>query len=107
MTTTAPRSTRLLDVVERPLVSVFLPDRLELVKGATGAAPRPPGPVGRRPVARSRGDPPCYAQTLAQRNALLARIRAGRAAPDSLEAWDAELARSGMALWATRAVPSS
>jgi DNA replication and repair protein RecF len=87
----------------RPLVSVFLPDRLELVLGA---------PALRRAhldqviaalwparTATRRG----YAGALAQRNALLASIRAGRASRASLPAWDAELARHGVALMADRA----
>ena len=49
---------RLLDVPGRPLVSVFLPDRLELIKGAAGAAPRPPRPVRRGAVAGAGGDAP-------------------------------------------------
>jgi len=44
-----------------------------------------------------------YTAALAQRNALLAAIRAGRAGRGSLPAWDAELARHGVALMADRA----
>jgi DNA replication and repair protein RecF len=87
----------------RPLISVFLPERLELVKGAPAnrrahldqlvAALWPA-----RAAARS-----AYSRALAQRNALLGRIRAGGAAPDSLGAWDAELARHGADLMAARA----
>jgi DNA replication and repair protein RecF len=89
-------------VEERPLVSVFMPERLELVKGA---------PAGRRahldrfiaalwPArAETRS---AYSRALAQRNALLARIRAGRAAADALGAWDGELARQGVRLMADR-----
>ena len=72
---------RLVDVPERPLVSVFLPDRLELVKGAPAlrrahldqfvAALWPARVATRR----------AYAQTLAQRNALIARIRSGARQP--------------------------
>jgi DNA replication and repair protein RecF len=86
----------------RPLVSVFLPERLELVKGA---------PAGRRahldqvlavlwPArAETRS---MYSRALAQRNALLGRIQAGRAGPAALDAWDAELARHGMRLMEDR-----
>ena len=87
----------------RPLVSVFLPDRLELVLGAPAlrrshldqvvAALWPARAATRR----------AYAAALAQRNALLASIRAGRASRASLPAWDAELARHGVALMADRA----
>ena len=97
------RVERLLDVAGRPLVSVFLPDRLELVKGTPSlrrahmdqlvAALWPARAATRR----------AYAQALAQRNALVARIRAGGAAPASLSAWDRELARHGIALMDDRA----
>src|SRR5918998_1372548 len=87
----------------RPLVSVFLPERLELVKGA---------PAARRAhldqfVAAlwpSRAETRAsYSRALAQRNALVARIRAGAAGPAALDAWDAELARHGIRLMADRA----
>ena len=93
---------RLTDSEARPLVAVFLPDRLELILGA---------PALRRahidqvvaalwPTrAGTRGE---YARALAQRNALLGRIRAGAASRGSLPAWDAELARHGVALMADR-----
>jgi DNA replication and repair protein RecF len=89
---------RLLDVAARPLVSVFLPDRLELVKGPPGlrrshldqvvAALWPARAATRR----------AYAQALAQRNALLGRVRGGRGTRTALGAWDLELARHGVAL---------
>jgi DNA replication and repair protein RecF len=90
-------------VESRPLVSVFLPERLELVKGA---------PVARRAhldqvVAAlwpSRAETRTgYSRALAQRNALLSRIRAGAAGPAALDAWDAELARHGVRLMVDRA----
>src|ERR1700728_3165984 len=79
---------RLVEVSERPLVSVFLPDRLELIKGAPSlrrahldqfVAAMWPARVATRHA---------YSQTLAQRNALIARIRAGAAGRDSLASWD-------------------
>jgi len=92
---------RLVDVDMRPLVCVFMPDRLELVKGPPAlrrshidqviAASWPARSATRR----------AYGRALAQRNALLAAIRSGRigrASHDSLRAWDAELARHGIAL---------
>src|SRR5919202_1355094 len=94
---------RLTDAEARPLVSVFLPDRLELVVGAPAlrrahldqvVAALWPGRAGTRRA---------YAAALAQRNALLASIRARRAGRSSLPAWDAELARHGLALMADRA----
>jgi DNA replication and repair protein RecF len=89
---------RLLDVAVRPLVSVFLPDRLELIKG-------PPAPrrahldqfVAALWPARS-ANRRAYAQALAQRNALILRIRAGAGSRGSLTAWDRQLARHGIAL---------
>ena len=94
---------RLVDIEMRPLVCVFMPDRLELVKGP---------PALRRAhidqvVAASwpvRADTRrAYSRALAQRNALLAGIRSGRASRGSLPAWDAELARHGIALRDDRA----
>src|SRR5271166_1646444 len=89
---------RLLDVPARPLVSVFQPDRLELLKGAPSlrrahldqvvAALWPPRADTRRE----------YSRVLAQRNALLARIRSGRASQTTLAAWDHELASCALAL---------
>ena len=93
---------RLLDASHRPLVSVFLPDRLELVKGPPAlrrshldqvvAALWPGRTANRRQ----------YGQVLAQRNALLARVRAG-GSRSALAAWDLELARHGIALRDDRA----
>jgi DNA replication and repair protein RecF len=87
---------RLLDVPFRPLVSVFMPDRLELVKG-------PPAVrrahldqlVGALWPARAEARRE-YSRALAQRNALLAAIRTGRSSRSSLTAWDHELARAGL-----------
>jgi DNA replication and repair protein RecF len=93
---------RLLDVTTRPLVSVFLPDRLELIKGAPAlrrahldqfvGALWPSRVVTRR----------AYGQALAQRNALIARIRSGRGSRASLSTWDAQLAQHGVALMSDR-----
>ena len=94
---------RLVDVEMRPLVCVFMPDRLELIKGPPAlrrshvdqviAASWPVRSDTRR----------AYGRALAQRNALLAGIRAGRSSRSSLAAWDAELARHGIALRDDRA----
>ena len=88
---------------ERPLVSVFHPDRLQLVKGPAAhrrahldrlvAALWPA-----RADLRSR-----FGRTLAQRNALVSRIRAGLAAPSSLPAWDGRLSEEAEPLIASRA----
>ena len=87
---------------ERPLVSVFHPDRLQLVKGS---------PAHRR----SHLDRLCgaiwparadlrnrFGRTLAQRNALVQRIRAGLGEPDSLPSWDERLAAEAEPLMEAR-----
>ena len=92
---------RLLDVPQRPLISVFDPDRLELIKGAPSvrrahldqfvAALWPARTVARK----------AYAQALAQRNALISRARTQGgvdAARAALAPWDLQLARHGVEL---------
>lgn len=94
---------RLLDEPTRPLVAVFLPDRLELVKGVpTGRRAHLDQVVAALWPARA-GTRRAYGRALTQRNALLGRIRAGLASPSSLPAWDLELARHGVGLMADRA----
>lgn len=87
----------------RPLLAVFLPDRLELVKGA---------PSSRRAhldslvaaVWPARAETrAAYSRALAQRNALLGRLRAAGGSPEALAPWDAELSRHGAQLMADRA----
>ena len=96
---------RLLDVAQRPLISVFDPDRLELIKGAPSvrrahidqfvAALWPARTAARK----------AYAQALAQRNALIARVR-GEGASErvraAFEPWDLQLARHGIELMGDR-----
>lgn len=94
---------RLLDVQTRPLLSVFVPDRLELLKGSPAprrahldrlvAALWPARAATRR----------AYARALAQRNALLSRIRSGHASRSTLPTWDRELAGPAIALREDRA----
>jgi DNA replication and repair protein RecF len=86
----------------RPPVAVFSPDRLALVKG-------PPGErrahIDRYVAARwpTRADlRKRFGQALAQRNALLARLAAGRGTPGELDVWDATMAEAGAALIAAR-----
>jgi DNA replication and repair protein RecF len=103
MTSDGASVERLLDVEHRPLMSVFEPDRLELVKGPPAlrrahldqvvAAIWPLRASNRRE----------YSRILAQRNALLGRIRSGRASHATLSAWDRELATEAIALRAHRA----
>ncbi|MBA2506916.1 MAG: DNA replication and repair protein RecF [Thermoleophilaceae bacterium] len=96
------RVERLSGATARPLVSVFLPDRLELVKGPPGSrrAHLDQFVAALRPArAENRTE---YGRALAQRNALLARVRAGRSGPSALDAWDHELARLGIVLMEDR-----
>jgi len=93
---------RLAPTQARPLVSVFMPDRLTLVKGAP--APRRAHldqVVAALWPARAQTRA-AYTQTLAQRNALIARIRTHSLAPELLAPWDAELARHGLELMDNR-----
>jgi DNA replication and repair protein RecF len=87
----------------RPLVSVFMPERLELVKGAPAARRAHLDQVVTALWPARAGARAAYSRALAQRNALLGRIRAGAATPSALDAWDAELAREGIALMEHRA----
>jgi DNA replication and repair protein RecF len=86
----------------RPALAVFMPDRLALVKGPpTGRRAHLDGFCAALWPARSQTRRR-YSRALAQRNALLGRIRAGVAAPGSLDAWDRELAAAAIALIADR-----
>jgi DNA replication and repair protein RecF len=93
---------RLLDVPVRPLISVFMPERLDLLKGPPALRRAHLDQVvaalwpARVEVRKE------YSRVLAQRNALLARIRAGRASDAALATWDRELASSALALRADR-----
>jgi DNA replication and repair protein RecF len=93
---------RLLDATVRPLVSVFLPDRLGLVKGvpALRRAHLDQFVAGLWPARTEHRR--AYAHSLAQRNALLARLRTGAGSRSSLETWDLQLARAGIALMEDR-----
>jgi len=97
--------TRLLDVDQRPLISVFDPDRLELIKGAPSvrrghldqfvAALWPARTAARK----------AYAQALAQRNALIPRVRGEGASARvraAFEPWDRQLAGHGIELMSDR-----
>jgi DNA replication and repair protein RecF len=89
---------RLLDVGFRPLLSVFEPDRLELLKGAPSVrrAHLDQLVTGIWPLrAADRRE---YSRVLAQRNALLARIRSGRASDATLAVWDRELAVAALTM---------
>lgn len=103
MTVDGAQVERLTDTEQRPLVSVFSPDRLDLIKGPPTlrrahldqlVAALWPARVG------TRRD---YSRALAQRNALIAGIRASRSSLTTLPSWDAELARHAIALRDDRA----
>jgi DNA replication and repair protein RecF len=94
---------RLTDIAHRPLASVFSPDRLGLIKGQPSlrrahldqfvAALWPSRGATRR----------AYHEALAQRNALLGRVRSGRSPSDALTSWNLALAEAGVALVRDRA----
>jgi DNA replication and repair protein RecF len=94
---------RLLDIEDRPLLSVFLPDRLELLKGPPSVrrAHLDQLVAGIWPLRAAERR--SYSRVLAQRNALLGRIRSGRASPASISTWDAQLARHALTLREHRA----
>jgi DNA replication and repair protein RecF len=83
-------------------VSVFHPDRLQLVKGSPAHRrahlDRLCGAIWpARADLRNR-----FGRTLAQRNALVQRIRAGLGEPDSLPSWDERLAAEAEPLMEAR-----
>jgi DNA replication and repair protein RecF len=97
------RVERLLDSERRPLLGVFVPERLELIKGAPAQrrAHLDQLVAGLWPArAGARRE---YMRVLAQRNALLARIRAGGATRETIATWDRELARLALVLRGNRA----
>jgi DNA replication and repair protein RecF len=91
----------------RPLVSVFLPDRLELIKGPPSLRRAHLDHVVAAMWPARAATRLGYSQALAQRNALLGRVRAGHAGRDALVTWDAELARHGIALRDDRAAAAA
>ena len=83
---------RLLDVDFRPLLSVFEPDRLELLKGPPAVRRAHLDALIAALWPARDGDRREYSRVLAQRNALLARIRSGtrfatRRSPHGTESW--------------------
>lgn len=94
---------RLVDHPVRPLVSVFLPDRLELVKGPPALRRSHLDQVVTALWPSRTGTRRSYRQALAQRNALLGRVRAGHVGRQALAPWDHELGRHALALRDDRA----
>jgi DNA replication and repair protein RecF len=94
---------RLLDSEQRPLIAVFDPDRLELVKGPPSSRRAHLDQLVAALWPARAGERREYGRALAQRNALLARIRAGSASRTTIAAWDTELAGHALALRDQRA----
>ncbi|MCB0869396.1 MAG: DNA replication and repair protein RecF [Solirubrobacterales bacterium] len=89
-------------VLHRPMVTVFSPDRLELVKGPpAGRRAHVDSFVAARWPARA-GVRSNFGRILAQRNALIARIANGQADSSQLSTWNVQFAESGAELAATR-----
>src|SRR5439155_22680407 len=76
--------------------------RVELVKGAAGVRRAHLDEVVAAMWPARRETRRLYARALAQRNGLLARVRAGNASPVSLGGWTRELAQHGVRLMADR-----
>jgi DNA replication and repair protein RecF len=83
-------------------VLVFLPDELRAVKGPPAARRRALDRVLEASVAGFAEDLAAYQEALAQRNALLRRVRAGQASEASLPAWEAPMAAHGARVAAAR-----
>jgi DNA replication and repair protein RecF len=94
---------RLIDVEARPLLSVFVPDRLELLKGAPAARRSHLDQFVAAVWPARAADRLAYSRVLAQRNALIGGIRAGRASRVTISTWDRQLARQAVLLREHRA----
>ncbi len=89
---------RLLDVDSRPLLSVFVPDRLELLKGAPSVRRSHLDQFVAAVWPARAAERLAYSRVLSQRNALLGGIRAGRASRTGISTWDRQLARHALLL---------
>lgn len=94
---------RLADAPERPLVSVFVPDRLELVSGQPAVRRAHLDHLTAALWPARAGERAAYARSLAQRNALIARARAGVGSSSALASWNRGMAREGLTLMRSRA----
>jgi DNA replication and repair protein RecF len=81
---------------------VFLPDELRAVKGPPAARRRALDRVLEAAVPGFADDLAGHGHALAQRNALLRRVRAGQASDASLPAWEARMAELGARVAAAR-----
>jgi DNA replication and repair protein RecF len=86
---------------QRPLVCVFLPDRLELVKGPAATRRAHLDAFVKALWPARHETRAAYGRALVQRNALLARSRSAQL--PGLAGWNRELARHGLALTNDRA----
>jgi DNA replication and repair protein RecF len=98
MTSDGATVEHLLDLAQRPLVGVFAPDRLELIKGPPALRRAHLDQLVAALWPARAADRQAYGRVLAQRNALIARMRAGRATPQTLRTWNRELAATGLRL---------
>jgi DNA replication and repair protein RecF len=96
------RAERLSELAQRPLVSVFAPDRLTLVKGPGGGRRAHLDEVLAALWPARRAVRSFYTRALGQRNALLARVRSGHASASALDTWTSEVARHGFELMQNR-----
>jgi DNA replication and repair protein RecF len=87
----------------RPLVCVFMAERIGLVKGSPAARRAHLDELVGALWPSRKGLRRQYAAALAQRNALLSSIRSGRSARASLPAWDLELGKHAIRLRDARA----
>ena len=90
----------------RPLLGVFLPDRLTLVKGSPGGRRAHLDQLVAALWPARAGTRVAYGRALSQRNALLARLRGRGGTSSALRPWDTELARQGAQLMADRRAAS-
>ncbi len=93
---------RSVAIEHRPMVTVFSPDRLEIVKGppATRRAHLDSWIAARWP--RRADVRTAFGRALAQRNALISRIASGAANRSQLPAWNRQVAESGAELTLSR-----
>ena len=98
-----PAAGQLAAGAERPHVCVFMPDRLELVKGPARVRRERFDAIVTTLWPARRATRQSYVRALAQRNALLGRVRAGVSSAASQGGWNHELARHGLELMRDRA----
>ncbi len=79
----------------RGAVLVFLPDELRSVKGPPAARRRSLDRLLEAAEPGYADDLTGYQRAVAQRNALLRRVRAGQASPDGLAPWEAQMVALG------------